>query len=175
MRTLRGLTALTVGEKSLERHTLMRSTLFGHGLHATVVLTLLIGGTVLQARPAIGAAPAARVTVDAGVSRGVLPPTAFGMNTAVWDGHLLDAAVPTLLSDAGVTMLRFPGGSTADNYHWQNNSMTPGGGYVNPSSSSRSYLTEFWRFPKLRGRGRTPSQMIKERRHGTESVSDCGA
>ena len=118
----------------------MQSTLVGHGMHATVVLTLLIGGTVLQARPAIGAAPAARVTVDAGVSRGVLPPTAFGMNTAAWDGHLLDAAVPTLLSDAGVTMLRFPGGSTADNYHWQTNSMTPGGGYVNPSDTFDAFM-----------------------------------
>ena len=103
-------------------------------------VVLLIGGTTLRAQPAIGAAPDARVTVDAGVSRGVLPPTAFGMNTAAWDGHLLDPVVPALLSDAGVTMLRFPGGSTADNYHWQTNSMTPGGGYVNPSDTFDAFM-----------------------------------
>ena len=64
---------------------------------------------------------------------------AFGVNTAVWDGNLLDTSVPGLLSQAGITALRFPGGSTSDDYHWQTQTTTDGG-YVNPATR----LTLLW-------------------------------
>lgn len=58
------------------------------------------------------------VRVDAGSPLGTLPSQAFGINTAVWDSHKTDPAIPGLLSAAGINMMRFPGGSTADTYHW---------------------------------------------------------
>ncbi len=37
---------------------------------------------------------------------------------------MLDSAIPSLLQGADIKLLRFPGGSTADNYDWQNNTVS---------------------------------------------------
>ncbi len=43
----------------------------------------------------------------------------FGLNTATWDGELANAQTFPLVSQAGISALRWPGGSTSDdNYHW---------------------------------------------------------
>jgi len=68
----------------------------------------------------------ADVVVDARMIRGVIPPIALGVNTAVWDPHLLDDPVPLLLRQGGVSLLRFPGGSSADGYHWATHTFTGG-------------------------------------------------
>jgi hypothetical protein len=106
------------------------------------------------------------VTVDASTSLGTLPATAFGINAAVWDGHLLDTSLPGLLQQAGAQVVRYPGGSTADVYHWQSNSTEPNQSYANstrwsthtdrtarpslpcanPASEGRTYKT----FPPIR-------------------------
>jgi hypothetical protein len=54
---------------------------------------------------------AARIlrTADAGM---------FGINTAVYDGRLDTPGTIALLKEMGIQALRFPGGSTADGYHW---------------------------------------------------------
>ncbi len=89
------------------------------------------------------AIPAATVTVWTKRTIGVLPATAWGMNTAVWDGDLLDSAVPGLLKNMGVRMLRFPGGSEADAYHWQDGSISLGGGNfaVYPEDTFDNFMT----------------------------------
>ncbi|GMA56406.1 hypothetical protein GCM10025858_09090 [Alicyclobacillus sacchari] len=79
-----------------------------------------------------------RVTVNAAATLGTIPSTALGVNTAVWDGHLLDAAVPSLLRGIGATMLRFPGGSTSDEYNWQTNTVT--GGYADPNNTFDNFM-----------------------------------
>ena len=43
----------------------------------------------------------------------------FGLNTATWDSLLNTTGTINLLGQAGIKALRFPGGSTADAYHWQ--------------------------------------------------------
>lgn len=72
----------------------------------------------LQRSPKRSAASAAIVTVHAGKFIGTLPPLAYGMNTAVWDGNLFSDAVPGRLKQLGVGLLRWPGGSYADQYNW---------------------------------------------------------
>lgn len=52
-------------------------------------------------------------------------PNAFGMHSSVYDNALHDPAVPGLLRDAGITLLRYPGGGYSDNYHWSTHEMTP--------------------------------------------------
>jgi len=94
--------------------------------------------SLLCAAPSL-AQTTATITVSANTPLGTIPGTAVGVNTAVWDGNLLDAAVPGLLGQAGVTTLRFPGGSTSDDYHWQNNS-TSDGAYVNPSNTFDAFM-----------------------------------
>ena len=63
----------------------------------------------------------AQVSINAGASSGSIPGTAFGINDAAWDSHLLDSGVPNLLHQAGVKVMRYPGGSTSDYYKWQSN------------------------------------------------------
>jgi hypothetical protein len=45
----------------------------------------------------------------------------FGLNTAIWDGNFDTAATVSLLKEVGATILRFPGGSLSDQYHWGSN------------------------------------------------------
>ena len=81
----------------------------------------------------------AQVTVNAAAPLGTIPTTAYGVNTAVWDGSLLDPAVPSLLTQAGATVLRYPGGSTSDDYHWQTHSLTDGG-YLVPGDNFDGFM-----------------------------------
>ncbi|MGD0678451.1 MAG: cellulose-binding protein [Polyangiaceae bacterium] len=59
------------------------------------------------------------VTVNTTSALAQLADIPIGANAAVYDSHLYEAAMPALLSDAGVRLVRYPGGSTADVYHWQ--------------------------------------------------------
>src|SRR5215469_2268484 len=68
----------------------------------------------------------ATVSVNASSSLATIPGPGIGLNTAVWDGNLLDQGVPKLLTSAGIGALRFPGGSTSDMYNWQTNAIVPG-------------------------------------------------
>jgi hypothetical protein len=42
----------------------------------------------------------------------------FGINTATWDGNLDTPQTVSLLTEMGCLAMRFPGGSTADTFHW---------------------------------------------------------
>ena len=42
----------------------------------------------------------------------------FGVNTAIWDSSFDTAATPTFLNEMGTRILRGPGGSLSDEYHW---------------------------------------------------------
>ena len=93
-----------------------------------VLSTLLMMSSVARAGIAATtkdaqAATPAQVTINASQSVGTISSTAFGLNTAAWDSHLLDASVPGLVQQAGIRILRFPGGSTADFYNWQSNTV----------------------------------------------------
>lgn len=59
-----------------------------------------------------------KVTVQADKVRGFLAPRALGMLSSLGDNQLADPLMPQILQFAGITTLRNPGGSYADNYHW---------------------------------------------------------
>lgn len=42
----------------------------------------------------------------------------LGLNTAVWDGNFDTATTSNALAELGTQILRFPGGSLSDEYHW---------------------------------------------------------
>lgn len=79
--------------------------------------TVIVGAA---AGPA-AAGSAVTVNVNAGTSVAVAPSTGIGINGSVYDGALTDAAVPGLLSGAGVGLIRFPGGTESDEYNWKTN------------------------------------------------------
>jgi alpha-L-arabinofuranosidase len=54
----------------------------------------------------------------------VVPPHAYGMHASLYDNKLHDPALASQLDDAGISLLRWPGGGYSDNYHWASHSMT---------------------------------------------------
>jgi len=45
----------------------------------------------------------------------------FGINTAVWDWYFDTPQTVSLLKEMGARVLRFPGGSMSDTFHWRSN------------------------------------------------------
>src|SRR5438876_1190860 len=61
---------------------------------------------------------AATIAVNAAPTSRIIDGRHFGLNTAVWDGSFKQSANIPFLRELGCTALRFPGGSTSDDYHW---------------------------------------------------------
>ena len=93
---------------------------------------------VASAGPAAASPSPVNVTVNAGEGLGTIPATAYGLNSAVWDSQLNAPQTQDLLQQAGVQMLRYPGGSYGDIYNWQDN--TAPGGYVAPGTDFDSFM-----------------------------------
>jgi len=77
----------------------------------------------LPSVPTFPGPPTATITVAAATILATVPATAFGVNSAAWEGNLTDAAVPNLIKATPIKVWRYPGGSTADNYHYANNTV----------------------------------------------------
>jgi hypothetical protein len=93
--------------------------------------------------PSVMASPAAAatgvaVTVNATTGLGAVPANGVGLNTAVYDGNMNDAAAPGLIKAAGIDALRYPGGSYSDIYNWQTN--VAQGGYDAPNTSFADFM-----------------------------------
>jgi hypothetical protein len=106
---------------------------------------LALGAAILGAAALTGPAPApalaataVSVTVNANTTLGTIPAGAIGLNTAVYDGNMNDAAQPGLLKGAGIDALRYPGGSYSDIYNWQTN--TAQGGYAAPNTNFAAFM-----------------------------------
>ncbi len=84
-------------------------------LQCLAAASILIGGAL----PAIAQATAVTVHVNAGVVLQTVSPTMIGINTAVWDKHLDEPYTINRIRQMGIAILRFPGGSTSDGYHWE--------------------------------------------------------
>ncbi|REH26428.1 fibronectin type III domain protein [Kutzneria buriramensis] len=96
-----------------------------------------LGAGLLAAGPA-AADPAATVTVNARAGLATVSDTAVGVNHAVWDSQLGTDSVADLYAKAGVGMMRYPGGSYGDIYHWKDN--TAPGGYVAPNTDFDTFM-----------------------------------
>src|SRR5215468_2971783 len=78
------------------------------------------------------------VTVNARAGLATVPATALGINDAVWDSQLGTNETSDLLKAAGVRVMRYPGGSYGDIYHWQTN--TAPGGFVAPNTDFDTFM-----------------------------------
>jgi alpha-L-arabinofuranosidase len=58
------------------------------------------------------------INVNAGQTLRAAEARWFGLNTAIWDGYFDTAYTSNALSELGTLILRFPGGSLSDEYHW---------------------------------------------------------
>ncbi len=112
-----------------------------HAAYTFLSTSLLLIAFITSAGSAAAAGTAIQVAVNVKASLGTIPDTAFGLNTAAWDAHLLDPSVAKLLRQANVNVLRFPGGSTADFYHWKTNTVTSTQyGSINPKDTFDAFM-----------------------------------
>ncbi|WP_422735314.1 cellulose binding domain-containing protein [Micromonospora sp. WMMD729] len=114
-----------------------RAALLAGVLLATGALTGIPPSTALAAAEPEPDAVAVTVNVRAGLAS--VSDTALGVNHAIWDQNLGTAGTSDLLRDAGVQMMRYPGGSYADIYHWKDH--TAPGGYVAPNTDFDTFMT----------------------------------
>ncbi|GGL42777.1 cellulose binding domain-containing protein [Planomonospora parontospora] len=128
---------------------------------SAVLLTL----AALNAPPAHAdeGAPVA-VTVNARAALAPVPETGIGTNHAIWDSRLGTDETADLLKAAGMKLLRYPGGSYSDIYHWADH--TAPGGYVAPD-------TDFDAF--MRGVRRTGAQPMVTANYGTGTAEEAAA
>ena len=66
------------------------------------------------------------VSVNAGSVVAALPSTGIGLHTSVYANQFGNAVLPGRIAESGVDMLRYPGGSYSDIYHWTNHTATDG-------------------------------------------------
>jgi Cellulose binding domain len=109
------------------------------GLAAVAVGVLVAGAGWLSAGTAAAATSTVTVTVNAGQGLATVGSGLVGANVAIWDGLLADSSTSTLLKNASVSFVRYPGGSYGDIYHWQTN--TAPGGYVAPNTDFDHYMS----------------------------------
>jgi hypothetical protein len=111
-------------------------------LAAAVVLAVAAASVVTSSSAAHAtetAAAAVNVMVNAREGLGTVPDTAYGLNQAVWDTNMNTQTSVDLLGQAGVRMMRYPGGSYGDGYHWQTHTVS-GGGYIAPGTEFDSFM-----------------------------------
>ncbi|SFD47560.1 cellulose binding domain-containing protein [Streptomyces aidingensis] len=110
---------------------------------ATVCAAAAVAATALAGAPAPAAAgpagaTAVEVTVNPLLGLGTLHEAAFGVNAAIWDAHMNDPEVTGLMTAAGIGVMRYPGGSYGDIYHWEDH--TAPGGYVAPGTGFDEFM-----------------------------------
>ncbi|MEV2237329.1 cellulose binding domain-containing protein [Micromonospora sp. NPDC049891] len=109
--------------------------------HSLLAVGLLLGTAALvgiDQPDAVAATTPVTVTVNARAGLATVPDTALGVNHAIWDSQLGTTETSDLLRAAGVQMMRYPGGSYADIYHWRDH--TAPGGYVAPGTDFDTFM-----------------------------------
>ncbi|WP_160115092.1 putative Ig domain-containing protein [Bryocella elongata] len=97
----------------------------------------------------------ATVSIDATKTLLTVPTNFYGLHTSVYDTSLNDTAnLPALLAKTGVTVLRYPGGTYSDSYHWAQYAITPFFTSTAPAcgvlaNGSLSTVGDFGNFVKL--------------------------
>ena len=129
---------------------------------AALLVFALAAATQVGTPPAAAAQAAVDVAVNARAGLETVDPAALGVNHAIWDTYLGTPEVADLLRGAGVTAMRYPGGSYSDIYHWRDH--TAPGGFVAPN-------TDFDHF--MAGVRRAGAQPIVTANYGTGSPAEA--
>jgi hypothetical protein len=85
----------------------------------------------------------AQVRVSVKKELAQVPSAGYGVHTSVYDNNFTPPGLPEKLKAAGVTALRYPGGSYSDAYHWRTNSGTAGEKlYINANDTFDNFITK---------------------------------
>ncbi|MGA9777816.1 MAG: hypothetical protein WBS33_06050 [Verrucomicrobiia bacterium] len=106
-----------------------------------IVVTNILG-SVTSAPVTLTVVPPAGiadVTVKLSQPLSPLPAAGLGVCTATYDNVLIDSRIAPLLNAAGISAVRYPGGSYADIFNWQTTTANDGG-YVNASDTFANFM-----------------------------------
>lgn len=85
----------------------------------------------------------AHVQINLKSDLAVVPAAGYGVGMSVYDNDFTPPDLPGKLKAAGVTALRFPGGSYADIYHWKTHLATAGAKiYIVPNDTFDHFMTD---------------------------------
>jgi hypothetical protein len=99
---------------------------------STTTYTLTVTGTngppaTAMAMVTVNPAASTSVTVDLSSTGPAVTDKLLGMNMAIWyDLVSNQTGIVSAFQNAGITQVRWPGGSDSDLYHWETNSACPG-------------------------------------------------
>ena len=79
------------------------------------------------------------VTLNTTQTMATMPLEGLGVASAVYDNSLTSAGTGNAISNAGIKIIRYPGGSYADLFHWQNYTACDGG-YLASGDSFDSWI-----------------------------------
>ncbi|WP_049558968.1 cellulose binding domain-containing protein [Nonomuraea sp. SBT364] len=130
-------------------------------LRAASAILLTLAALNVPTAHADDGAPVA-ITVNTRAALSGVPGTGIGANHAIWDAHLGSDETADLLKDAGVQLLRYPGGSYSDIYHWADH--TAPGGYVAPNTDFDTFMA---------GARRTGAQPMVTANYGTGTAEEA--
>jgi hypothetical protein len=112
---------------------------------ATAILASTTTASAAVRRPGVlllppGAKSSGSVTVDASQTGATIVQNVRGANMAVWF-NITQAGIAKEFEAAGLRMVRWPGGSESDQYHWQTNTSC-NGGYQDPNSTFDNFMQD---------------------------------
>jgi len=96
-------------------------------------------GSATSSMVAVTTVPPVLVTVNVAEPMSTMAPEGIGVNTATYDNELIVSSIAPLLKAAGITGVRYPGGSYADVFDWANTTGIDGT-YVNGSDSFLNWM-----------------------------------
>jgi hypothetical protein len=101
------------------------------GAAVTATATVTVTGSVVSS-----------VTVDLASSGPAVTNKLLGMNMAIWfDVVSNQSGVVSALQNAGITQVRWPGGSDSDLYHWATHTLC-NGGYADPNDMFTNFVND---------------------------------
>lgn len=90
----------------------------------------------------VASATVSSVSVDLSSSGAAVSNKLLGMNMAVWYDVVSNASgVVSAFQSAGITQVRWPGGSDSDQYHWSSNSQC-NNGYTDPNDTFTNFVND---------------------------------
>jgi alpha-L-arabinofuranosidase len=90
------------------------------------MLSLAILPILINSKSPTQSPQTVKISVNSKNTLNTMTEAHLGVGVAVWDAHMLDSVIPNLVKDAGFKIIRYPGGSYADLYHWKTAKATKG-------------------------------------------------
>jgi hypothetical protein len=120
----------------------------------------------IQLNPVVPPPALTHFTINAGQPLRTADARWFGLNAAAWDGYYDTPTTASLLNELGTRIIRLPGGSLSDEYHWTSNTTL---------TNTWQWATSFANFIHIITNGSVDAQAIVTVNYGTGTPQEAAA